>query len=278
MFTEDDSNINESVRYIDRTLTNALVQHWVSEADQAQELAPNVPLATLAFEGFELACFVEHYWEPHQELGLPGLKEYVRAQFTESIASEIRELSIAVAELQGRYNAEVDPPLVAPVERAEAILSELRRALSFLFDDGVDTIEDGELAQIKQSFGQKSSHDALALSLEGTAYYAHRHRERLKALPRFDDSIIDEALVVGRRMRAQSGLKLRAEPGRKALRAERARVTRLLYERMNIARRTIRYAFAEHPHVLRRATSRYRRERRQQQRERSASAKQAPSA
>ena len=149
------------------------------------------------------------------------------------------------------------------------------RALSFLFEDGVATVEDGELAQVKQAFGQKSSHDALALSLEGTAYYADRHRERLKELPRFDDSIIDEALVVGGRLRDQSGLELSADPRRQALRAERARVTRPLYDRMNIARRTIRYAFSEHSHVIRRASSRYRRERRQQQWERSASGKKA---
>jgi hypothetical protein len=115
-----------------------LVEYWESRAARTEELAPNVPLSTLVLEGFELACFIERYWEPDEPLGLPGLKEYVRAQFTENIASEIRELALVVAELQGRYNAEFEAPLVAPSERGEEILSELGRALTFLFDDGVD--------------------------------------------------------------------------------------------------------------------------------------------
>jgi hypothetical protein len=224
-------------------------------------------LATLVLEGFELACFIERYWEPNEELGLPGLGEYVRAQFTENLASEIRELTLAVAELQGRYNAEIDPPLVAPVERGEEILSEIHRALSFLFDDGVDEVEDKALEQVKKSFNDRSSHDALAQSLDGTAYFAVEYRERLKAIPQFDDAVLDEALVVARRLRNQSAFK-RKDSARQSIRSNRARVTRLLHDRMSIARRTIRYAFAEQEEAVQRATSQYRRERRKDWRDR----------
>jgi hypothetical protein len=227
-------------------------------------------------EGFELACFIERYWEPDEQLGLPGLKEYVRAQFTETIASELRELALVVAELQGRFNAEFEPPLVAPSERAEEILSELGKALTFLFDDGLDATEDRELKQVKKSFNDRSSHDALAASLDGMAYYAVRHRERLKNLPRFDDAILDEALTVAHRLRSQSGLKLTTRgphQGRAAIRADRGRVTRALHDRMNIARRTIRYALSDQPELVQRATSQYRRERRQRWREKRRQAK-----
>lgn len=249
-----------------REQVDTLVEHWNSKASGAEQLHPNLPLATLVLEGFELANFIEHYWEPKAELGLPGLKEYVRAQFTKSLASEIRELALAVAELQGRYNAEVEPPIEAPVERGEEILGELHRALTFLFDDGVDAIEDKELAKVKKEFNDRNSHNALAQSLDGTAYYANEHRKRLKAIPNFDVAIVDEALVVARRLREHNALKESAALARSS-RDARARVTRLLHDRMNIARRTIRYAFADKPEVVQRATSQYRRERRQKWRE-----------
>jgi hypothetical protein len=240
----------------------------VCEARGAEELVANVPLATLVLEGIELAGFIDHYWEPNAELGLTGLSEYVRAQFTQDIAREIRELSLVVAELQARYNATVEPPLVAPVERGEAILTELHQALAFLFDDGVDAREDKEFARMKGSFSDRSSHDTLAASLDGSAHFAAKFRKRLKAIPRFDHQLIDEALVVARRLSEQNAIKesKRDEKGRQILRAQRARVTRLLYERMTVARRTIRYAYADHPEVVKRATSDYRRERRQKQR------------
>jgi hypothetical protein len=245
---------------------DALVEHWGLEAAGEEELHPNLPLATLALEGIELACFLERYWEPHQELGLPGLKEYVRARFSPTIADEIRGLALTVQELQGRYNAEVEPPLVAPVARAEELLSELHRALSFSFDDGVETVDDRELSRVKQNLNDRSSHPALAMSLQGTANYAHKHRERLQAIPRFEVGIIDEALRVAQRLREQSGRRLvqSINDVRHGLRTERARVTRLLHDRMAVARRTIRYAFADQREVVERATSQYRRERRRQ--------------
>lgn len=101
------------------------------------------------------------------------------------------------------------------------------------------------------------------------AYYANRHRQRLAALPRFDPAILDEALSVAHRLRSQSGLKLVRGPhkGRALLRADRGRVTRLLHERMAVARRTIRYALSDQPELVQRANSQYRRERRQRWRE-----------
>src|SRR5690606_13637461 len=46
-------------------------------------------------------------------------------------------------------------------------LSELSEALTFLFDDGLEAAEDRELEQVKKAFNDRSSHDALASSLEG---------------------------------------------------------------------------------------------------------------
>jgi len=135
-------------------------------------------------EGIELAGFIDHYWEAHEELGLVGLSEYVRAQFTESIAREIRELPLAVAELQAHYNATVEPPLEAPVERGEEVLTELHQGLAFLFEDGVDAREDKEFARMKAAFSDRSSHAALAGSLDGTADFAAKLRKRLKGIPR----------------------------------------------------------------------------------------------
>jgi hypothetical protein len=56
------------------------------------------------------------------------------------------------------------------------------------------------------------------------------------------------------------------ESEHKNLRAARARVPRLLNERMALARRVIRYSFRSRPDIVQRTTSQYRRERRVRQR------------
>jgi hypothetical protein len=242
-----------------------LVNRWSVEAEAVDELAPNMPVSQLVMEGFELASFVERYWESDEEVGLPGLKEYVRAQFTEGIASELRELALAVAELQGRYNAEFEPPQAPPVERAEEILSELGQTLEFLFDDGVEADEDRRLELAKKNSRSRDSYSALAYSLLTMVGFAEEFIERLRKVPRFDDAIVTEGRALANQLHdyGPSRRKKRLGEGRAAIRRQRARVTRLLYDRMAVARRTIRFALSDQPELVQRATSQYQRERRQ---------------
>jgi hypothetical protein len=88
----------------------------------------------------------------------------------ENIANEIRELNIAVTHSHSQFRSIMAANREAPVDRAEFLLSEIRQCLEFLFDDGVEDELDAEYARLSESHTDTSSHDALALSLEGFAY------------------------------------------------------------------------------------------------------------
>src|SRR5690606_11873955 len=104
-----------------------------------------------------------------------------------------------------------------------------------------------------ESHTDTSTHDALALSLEGFAYYGNRFRDRLAELSEFDPAMLDEALVVANRLREQSGLKLSSDE-REQQRVEldlRNRLITLLDVRMKRARRAARFIFRNHSDTAR---------------------------
>jgi hypothetical protein len=87
--------------------------------------------------------------------------------------------------------------------RRRSVSEPLSQCLEFVFDDGVTDEQDAELARLTESHTATATHDALALSLEGFAFYADRFHERLAQLPDFDPAMIDEALAVANRLREQ---------------------------------------------------------------------------
>jgi hypothetical protein len=187
----------------------------------------------------------------------------VGSGFEENIAQEIRELSVAVGYVQGRYNHALQARLVAPVERAEFLISELRQALGFLFDDEVDDENDAQLERLNDSVSGARTHDELAEALDSYAIFAANYRTQLAGFPEFDTGFIDEAMVVARRLREQSAIKAsRATSDEQtALQKLRNRLITLMVARMRTARRAARYVFRNHPHVARRAASSYERRR-----------------
>ena len=84
-----------------------------------------------------------------------------------------------------------------------------------------------------------------------------RRTEVLSASPRTVSRTVDTG------QREQSAVKLSRSPykGRPAIRLDRGRITRLLYDRMMVDRRTISYAFAGNPELMQRAMSHYKKER-----------------
>lgn len=181
-----------------------------------------------------------------------------------SIAEDIRELNVAMTHTHSQFRAVMAANREAPVDRAEFLLSEIRQCLEFLFDDGVDDERDAEYARLSESHTDTSSHDALALSLEGFAYYANRFRERLAPLPEFDVAMLDEALTVVESLRAQSAIKLTnaARDRQRQLLSQRNRFVTLLQDKISIARRAARFVFRNHPEVARLFGSAYERKRR----------------
>jgi hypothetical protein len=177
----------------------------------------------------------------------------------------LRELSVAVSNIHSQFNAVIGAAMQAPVERGEFLLSELKAALSFLFDDGVDDEQDAELERLSAAFSDTSSHDALAQSLDGFSYYAAKLRERLAELPEFDPGFIDEALVVARQLRAIGHQTVERRPRSPELALEVAKSPGNAADRAHASsppRGALRYR--NHPKLARRAASSYERRRRRQ--------------
>jgi hypothetical protein len=215
-------------------------------------------------EALELSGFLAEHWEPVVgDEPRPGIESALGAgPLADTIVQDLRELALAVVQAHAQFQACPANP-VAPVERGREVLLELRRCLEFLFDDGVQDQQDVGLAKLNQSHNDTSTHDGLALSLEGFAQYAHQHRERLAPLPEFDPALLDEALKLAQRLRAQSALRLASEARsrRDAARGRRNRLCSLLTLRMNEARRTVRFVFRNYPDIAALAASNYGRQR-----------------
>jgi hypothetical protein len=251
---------------LDQSYMNALEKKWEGETSLHKVYSPNLPLHVFIGEAFELACFIEHYWAPRADgLEIEGLGSAQNSQLlSPNAARELRELALVVAELEGRHNAMLSDYPEAPVEAGKAVLRELTLALRYLFNDKRDTKEDGQLVRLEKDV-QTSTHDGLAFTLTAFAQFANQHKAELKKLPGFDVATIDEAVALAHGLYRQSSFKLTGSPRTKT-RAARGRVASLLHERMTDARSAIRFVFRDHPEIVQRATSQYRRQRRKTQR------------
>ena len=244
----------------------SVLEKWVPLAADAAEAELAVPVSVLMGESLDLAFFVAERWEPVSgKDARPGLKVAVASGLIEeTISQDIRELVMAVSHAHAQYRAVTASTLEAPVERGEFLLTEIRQCLEFLFDDGVSDEQDAELARLTETHSDVSSHDALAMSLEGFAFYANKFRDRLAALPDFEAAFIDEALVVASQLRAQSAIKLSSSAVERQTQelALRNRLVTLLLDRVSRARRAARFVFRHYPDVARQVGSAYERRRR----------------
>lgn len=256
------------------------IERWLAVAATLPPTVPRAPISVLAGEALELSCWLAERWEAVGGAApLPGMVAAVATGAIPGTAVEdLRELALAVAQAQARVQAWPEPVLVAPVDRGKRLLAELRQSLEFLFLGGLDGDRAAELARLTESHTDTSSHDALALSLEGFAQYAEQHRARLARLPGFAPAVINEARAVAGRLREQSALRLAsaATARRQGAVADRNRLVALLGERVLAARRAARFVFREHPSLVKTVGSTYDRKRQEQSRARRASRRGAP--
>jgi hypothetical protein len=233
----------------------AILRTWSAKTAKIEPTQPPLPVTVLAGEAQDLAYVLEAHWQPVEgDASRPGMQgATVSGLFDERIAAELLELAQAVLYTHAKFRSIKDPVPVAPVARGEFLLSELKNALEFLFDDNKQDPKDGSLARLTESHFDTSSQDALAMSLEGFAFFAHGFRDRLALLPGFDPAMIDEAVEVAHRVRSQSYFLQKHRGGR----TERSQtlelrncLTTLLVERMSAARRAARYLFRHDPEVL----------------------------
>lgn len=255
--------------------TNAALLKWTPLAATAEEGQPNAPVYVVLGEAIDVATMLTHYWDPKTDNKgnkIPGFSGVASAQgITADLATDIRELQLAVTAAHSDYLVLVQSSAAAPLDRAEFVLGEIRSSLEFLFDDGKQDDSDTQLENLRTAFADAASQDAIALALEGYAELAGRNRDALTKLDGFDPTLLDEARTLAAALRQQSAIALThttADEQRQAL-ALRNRLFTLLMDRVKRVRRAAQYVFRNFPDIARKFTSAY--ERRQRSARRKAS-------
>lgn len=241
-------------------LRSKLVKKWAAATEATVEQVPRLPLDALLGEATDLVALLEKHFETKviggEKIGLDAVA--AQSGVTAETAGEIWELVAAISEVKGRYVSEAkksDDTLV----RADEILSELRAVLSFLLEDGHHPEGAAQVAQLREEYDGAHSHDALALALEGFSHLASQNEAAITALGIVDAGIINEALKVADALRRRSADRLvgTVDDKREELMKLRNRLVAALQDRMNNARRTIRFVFRGHPGIVEKAGSRY---------------------
>jgi hypothetical protein len=251
-----------------RELADAALAKWAPLSVNEEEAHLTVPVHVLLGEAVDVAEMVRHYWEPKSDgrAGkIPGLAGVTGGPaVTLETASEIRELQLAITATHTQYLVLVQTANDSPLDRADFVLSEIRSALSFLFDDGKHDASDEQLARLEQAFSDSGSQDAMALALEGYSELARIHREALAKLDGFDVACIDEAFALASALRDQSAAALtRVNPDeQRRILGLRNRLLTMVIERVRRARRAAQYVFRGYPEVVKKFSSAHERRRR----------------
>jgi len=143
------------------------------------------------------------------------------------------------------------------MDRARYVVSEIKAALEYLFDDGVEDDRDAQLAAVgKAHAADPDTADALALELVDHAELASRHRDELVEQCWFDAALIDEASRLAKALGERPATSQAGAPveQKKALDL-RNRIATLLWQRMSQVRAAARYVFRHHPMIVREVTS-----------------------
>jgi hypothetical protein len=264
--------------------TNAALLKWSPLAATADEAHPSAPVHVVLGEAIDVASLLTHYWDPKTDSKgnkIPGFSGVVSTQaVTPDIATEIRELQVAVAAAHSDYLVLVQSAAAAPLDRAEFVLAEIRSTLEFLFDDGKQDDSDTQLDNLRAAFADAASQDAIALALEGYAELASRNLDALGKIDGFNVALIDEARSLANSLRQQSAIALThttADEQRQAL-ALRNRLLTLLTERVKRVRRAAQYVFRNFADIARKFSSPYERRQRSARRKANAEAAQAVAA
>lgn len=261
-----------SASIIDKEDVANLVDKWSELAVDAEEATLRSPIAVILGESVDIAALFDANWNPS-----PGRRGVTRPGFVgiarkddiyEELGAEIRELQIATAFIQSRYLRLVDSPSRAPLDQADHIVSEIRGALAFLFDDGKHDESDAKLERVESAFADSASQDTMALALEAYADLAEEYRTDLEQLEGFDLSLLDEARPLAAALRDHSAEQLTRISGneQREVISLRNRLLTLLLDRVDTIRRAARYLYRNQPSEARKFMSAYDRDRRRARR------------
>jgi hypothetical protein len=252
-------------------MNTANISKWT---DKAWELASaddkvSVPFHVLVGEAVDVARFAQRNWQPalgpQGQTLRPGLVSATgNGLFTNDTVDELLELVDAVQHAQTQYRLLVSGAAPNPMERAQAVLSELRATLEWAFDDGQITDEDQQLEILATDHDGAVSQDAVAAALFDYAELAQRSQAKLSGLGGFDVALIAEARQLATELRERSAGPATVDPKpaeREALDL-RNRLVTLLSERVARIRAAARFVFRKHPELIREVSSAYERKRR----------------
>ncbi len=235
---------------------------WTAEAAAIPQptFQGRAPLHVILDEAIEVVAFVTRYGRTEtdshgkQRAGL----ELADAAMRETLGEEIRSLVDAVQathrEFQQTRASAHNSQLRA---RARALVTGIRRAMLWLSDrDGVVTAaERAALSPASDSKG--ASHDHLAMRLATVADLAAPHREALRMLASFEESMLDEAPIAVEALRRIPARSRAPSEARKEARDLRDRLLTILETRVRRVRAAARFVFQDRPEILDEVRSRY---------------------
>jgi hypothetical protein len=253
------------------TMSRESLEKWLPAASAVSQVRTsfNPPIRILLGEAVDIARFALSYWEPVKDASgnvlRPGLSQ-AGSKLSPNIGTEVLELHEAVQTAHTEYLLTVAPVQTDVRARAEFVLSEIKSALEWWLDDGIDDDRDRQLESLKAEHADGSaSADAVATELLDYAALARQEAAGLEGLGGFDIAMIDEAETLARQLRERPTTPVSPENTRRALDI-RNRVATILVDKMNLVRAAARFVFRNQPEIARLCTSAFERRRRRAQR------------
>lgn len=248
---------------LDTEFMAELVARWSEAVRHEEEMPPRMPVRVFASEALEVAQVVEKHYQNdvdgrgNSRLGLRSAGE--KSGVTPALAAELRELAMVLGDVQGDYTRMAQKLSTAPIERAEHVLSELKAVLSFVLEGGDNPDGEAQLGQLREAYDETSSHDGLAMALQGYAGLADEHKDTIRGIGGVSENLVNEAIQLSYDLRQRSADRKGGDftQEQSDLLALRNRLVSALHRRMTAARRTIRFVFRDHPDVITKASSDY---------------------
>jgi hypothetical protein len=240
-----------------------VVTRWTQLTLDEEEMPPRMPIKILTSEAMDVASTIDRHFEDEEiapNLVRVGLHSVAASGgVTREMATEIRELAMAVGEVNNDYKKLLERLSNTDVEEAEELLSELRAILSFLLEGGDNLTGATQLQRLREEYDDTSSHDGVGIALQGYAGLAADYKEQVEKLGGITPNILDRATQLSFDLRQRSGERMNGNfaQEQKDMMRLRNRMVAALMRRITAARRTIRFVFRDYPEIVRKASSEY---------------------
>ena len=233
-----------------------LIEKWGAATTDEPNERPHMPVRALQGEANDLAELIEkNFATVGERLGLDSLVG--RGGFSAELPTELRELGYVIGIAQSRYHNVGRKISDAPLERADAVLTELRASLGYLLAE--NEVGEDQLQRLREEYDDAYSHDGIALALQNYAELAVEYEADLKTLPGFDYGVVSEAMNLSQALRQRSADRLAGNLAveQREMMDLRNRLISGLMKRMGDARRAIRFVFRTEPEIVLQAGSAY---------------------